>query len=69
MTALEITKALKADRQNALLWINEDRKQAAFHSGVASHSVTLDFNAALVAKSDPNFGIVDTTDGITYAAI
>ena len=69
MTALEITKALKADRQNALLWINEERKQAAFHSGVVSHALTVDFTAALIAKSDPAFCIVDTTDGTTYAAI
>ena len=69
MTALEITKALKADRQNALLWINEERKQSAFHSGVVSHALTVDFNAALIAKSDPAFCIVDTTDGTTYAAI
>lgn len=70
MTALEITKALKADRQNALLWINEERKQSAFHSGGAvSYALTVDFNAALIAKSDPAFCIVDTTDGTTYAAI
>lgn len=69
MTALEITKALKADRQNAILWINEDRKEAAFHGGAVSYAVSVDFNAAMVAKSDPAFCIVDTTDGTTYAAI
>ena len=68
MTALEIIKALKADRQNAILWINEDRKEAAFHSGVTSYCVTVEFNAAMVAKSDPAFGIIDCTDGHTYAA-
>ena len=69
MTALEITKALKAERSGALLWINEDRKEAAFHGGAVSYAVAVDFNAALVAKSDPAFGLVDTTDGTTYAAI
>jgi hypothetical protein len=69
MTALEITKALKAARKDALLWINEDRMEAAFHSGATSHAVAVDFNAALIAKSDPAFCIVDTTDGTTYAAI
>jgi len=69
MTALEITKALKADSRNALLWINEDRKKAAFHSGTVSYAVTVDFNAAMIAKGDPAFGIVDATDGTTYAAI
>ena len=69
MTALEITKALKAARKDALLWINEDRMEAAFHSGATSYAVTVGFNAALVAKGDPAIGIVDTTDGTTYAAI
>ena len=69
MTALEITKALKADRQNAVLWINEDRKKAAFHSGVTSHAVTVGFKAAIIAKADPSIGIIDQTDGETYAAI
>ncbi len=69
MTSLEITKALKADRQNAVLWINEDRQKAAFHSGVTSHAVTVGFNDAMIAKADPSFGIIDETDGRTYAAI
>jgi hypothetical protein len=69
MTALEITKALKDERSDALLWINEDRKEAAFHGGAVSCAVAVDFNAAMVAKSDPAFGLVDTTDGTTYAAI
>tara|TARA_R110000822_G_scaffold302666_1_gene427045 strand:+ start:525 stop:740 length:216 start_codon:yes stop_codon:yes gene_type:complete len=71
MTSLEIIKALKSARSDALLWINEDRKEAAFHGATAdvSYAVTVDFNAALVAKSDPALGIVDTTDGTIYAAI
>ena len=62
-------RALKADRKNAVLWINEERKEAAFHSGVTPHAVTVDFNSALVAKGDPAIGIIDETDGITYAGI
>jgi len=69
MTALEIIKALKADRKNAILWINEDRKEAAFHGGAVSYAVTVDLNAALVAKGDPAIGVVDVTDGTTYAVI
>ncbi len=69
MTALEIIRALKADRKNAVLWINNERKEAAFHSGQFHGCVTVDYNAAIVAKADPEFGIIDETDGKTYAAI
>lgn len=69
MNALDIIKSLKADRKNAVLWINEERKEAAFHGGVTSYAVTVDFNAALVAKGDTSVVIIDKTDGTTYAAI
>lgn len=67
MNALDIIKALKANRNN-VLWINEERKEAAFHSGVTSYAVTVAFNSALVAKGDPSVVIIDKTDGTTYAA-
>lgn len=68
MTALEITKAMKANR-TGLLWINDDRREAAYHPRSGSYCEVVDYNSALVAKSDPAFGVVDTTDGTTYAAI
>lgn len=69
MTALEITKAMKSNRKG-LLWINDDRREAAYHPNTpSSYCETVDYNDALVAKSDPAFGVVDTTDGTTYAAI
>lgn len=69
MNSLDIIKALKADRNNAVLWINEERKESAFHSGVTSYAVTVDFNTALVAKGDPSVVIIDNTDGTTYVAV
>jgi len=69
MTALEIIRALKSDRKNAVLWINNEREEAAFHSGQFHGCVTVDYNAAIIAKGDANIGVVDKTDGLTYAAI
>jgi hypothetical protein len=68
MTALEITKAMKADR-NGVLWINDERRKAAYHSGIGSYCDVVDYNSAVIAKTDPAFGVVDTRDGTTYAAI
>ena len=68
MTALEIIKTMKANR-NSLLWINDNRLHAAYHPGNGHVCEVVDYNAATVAKSDPAFGVVDTTDGTTYAAI
>ena len=69
MTAIEITRALKADRRNAVLWINEQRKEAAFHPGNGSYCVAVNYISAMVAKADPAFGIIDETDGRIYAAL
>ena len=68
MTALEITKTLKANRKG-LLWISDERREAAYHPGNGHFCEVVDYSAATVAKSDPAFGVVDTTDGTTYAAI
>jgi hypothetical protein len=69
MTALEITKALKSDRKG-ILWINDERREAAFHpGGNVSACTPVGYNAATIAKGDPAFGVIDQTDGATYAAI
>jgi len=69
MTALEITKALKGNDRKALLWINDERKEAAFHPENGKCCERVNYNAAITAKADPAFVIVDKTDGTTYAAI
>lgn len=69
MTALEITRALKSDRKNAILWINEERREAVFHAGPAGHAYPVKFNAAIIARGDPAFGIVERLDGDVYAAM
>lgn len=68
MNALEITKTLKANK-NGLLWVNDERREAAYHPGNGYCCEVVEYNAATVAKSDPAFGVIDTTDGTTYAAI
>jgi hypothetical protein len=69
MTALEITKALKSNRSN-ILWINDERREAAFHpGGNVSACAPVNYNAATIAKGDPAFGVIDQTDGTVYAAI
>jgi hypothetical protein len=67
MNALEITKTLKANRRS-VLWVNDDRREAAYHSGTGSYCVPVDYSAATVAKTDPAFVVVEKIDGTTYAA-
>lgn len=68
MTALEITKALKANR-NGVLWVNDDSKQAAYHPGGGiSYCTPVGYNDAILAKTDPAFIVISNTDGNTYAA-
>jgi len=69
MTALEITRALKAEKKNAILWINEDRREAVFHAGPAGCAYPVNFNDAIIARGDPAFGIVESCDGEVYAAL
>ncbi|BBU58540.1 hypothetical protein KU6B_48050 [Mameliella alba] len=66
MTALEITRALKANRR-AMLWISEDWREASFYDGEYGHKVCP--KAARIARSDPAFSIIDTRGGETLAAI
>ena len=68
MTALEIVKAMKANR-NGILWINDERCKAAYHSGKGPYCNPVKYSAAVMAKTDPAFGVIDTLDGTTYAAI
>lgn len=69
MTAIEILNALKADRHNAMLWLNHDRREAAFHPG---GSVTccqpVAYADAMLARTDPALSIIDRTDGETLSA-
>ena len=69
MTTLDILNALKADRQNAILWLNHDRREAAFHAGGATaYCVPVDYSDAKMARTDPALNIIDMTDGETLSA-
>tara|TARA_B110000503_G_scaffold48018_1_gene78150 strand:- start:286 stop:519 length:234 start_codon:yes stop_codon:yes gene_type:complete len=68
MTTLDIIKAMKANR-NSMLWINDERKEAAFHAGNGSYCTPVEYSSAVMAKTDPAFGVVDFIDGMTYSAI
>ena len=65
MTSLEILKSLKRNR-NSLLWINSDRKEAAYHDGDIAYRV--DYQSAMLVRPDPSIVIIDKTDGETLAA-
>jgi ABC-type iron transport system FetAB ATPase subunit len=69
MTALEILKALKADRANAILWINHDRRQAAFHPGRSIPVCQpVDYSEAMMARTDPALSVINQTDGEILSA-
>ena len=65
MTALELLKSIKRNR-NSLLWINSERGEAAYHDGDIAYRV--DYESAMLVRSDPSIVIVDKTDGETLAA-
>jgi hypothetical protein len=69
MTALEIENLLfsKRDKNSpALLWVNHVRREAAVHDGECTHVV--DYNEAMMARSNPAFSIIHMTDGETIFA-
>tara|TARA_R110000787_G_scaffold71774_1_gene159829 strand:- start:927 stop:1133 length:207 start_codon:yes stop_codon:yes gene_type:complete len=68
MTTLDIIKAMKSNR-NSMLWINDERKEAAFHAGNGSYCTPVEYSSAVMAKTDPAFGVVDAVDGVIYSAI
>jgi hypothetical protein len=68
MTALEIIRDLKKNRKN-VLWINEDRREAAHLTFAGGRSITVSFGAAMIAKSDPAINVHGIQDGTIYAAI
>ena len=68
MKTLEITKAMKSNR-DSILWINDERKEAAFHPCNGSYCTPVDYFSAVMAKTDPAFGVVDDVDGTIYSAI
>jgi hypothetical protein len=65
MSALEMLKSIKRNR-NSLLWINSERKEAAFHDGDIACRV--DYESAMLVRTDPSIIIIDKTDGETLAA-
>lgn len=64
MTALEIINKLKANRNDAALWINHNRKEAAVHPGVNYiYAVSVSYIDAMVARGDPNLNIEKLPSG------
>ena len=66
MNAIEMLNAMKSDRIN-ILWLNKDRREACFHDGQIGYPV--DYNDAVLVRSDPSIKIIDTTDGETLQAV
>ncbi|WP_323012930.1 hypothetical protein [Devosia sp.] len=60
MTALEILNAMKSDK-NCILWINHERREAAYHDG--QYAVPVAFNNAVLVRSDPAIQIIEKRDG------
>ena len=70
MTALEIIQALKKNRQeDAVLWINHDRRQACYADTTApANVIPVNYNDAVIARSDPEIVLVEHRDGEIYVA-
>lgn len=62
MTALEIMNAMKSDR-NCILWLNHERRDAAFHGGNGQFAVPVTYNNAVLVRSDPSIQIIEKRDG------
>lgn len=62
MTALEILNAMKASR-DCILWINHERRDAAFHPGNGGFAIPVTFNNAVLVRSDPAIQIIEKRDG------
>jgi len=67
MTALEMLNGLKANPNHHILWLNEERREAAYHDGEIAHRVK--YSDAMLVRPDPSIVIIDKTDGETLAAI
>jgi hypothetical protein len=64
--ALEILKALKSN-PNAMLWINSERKEAAYNDGEDDVG-PVDYQTAMLVRPDPSLFTIDTTDGETLSS-
>lgn len=58
MKVLQVLNSLKADRANAVLWINHELREAAFHPGRGEvYATAVDYNDAMMARTDPALNI------------
>ena len=62
MSALNIIRTLKADR-NRVLWINHERREAALSPDDNSVCTPVDYNDALIARTDTSLCIAGECDG------
>jgi hypothetical protein len=67
MTALEIIKHLQNNRRD-VLWLNDDRREAALRLISQSRCIPVDFSEARVARTDTGLQIVEECDGEIVAA-
>lgn len=69
MTALQLLNALKSDRANAVLWIDHDRREAAFHPGRGEvYATVIDYSNAMTARTDPALNIEKHSSGELISA-
>jgi hypothetical protein len=60
MTALEILNALKADTENAMLYMDHEKRKAAFHPGGAEvYATSVSYADAKMARTDPSLNVDD----------
>jgi len=60
MTALQIIRGVQA---GGVLWVNHERREAAFSSRARSACTPLDYNEAVMARTDTNLRIAEECDG------
>lgn len=62
MTALQMLNGLKSSHDH-ILWLNADRREAAYHGNDGSMCTPVDFNDACLVRSDPAIYVVEQRDG------
>lgn len=68
MTSLEILNAMKSNH-DCILWINHERRDAAFHPGNGGFAIPVTFNDAVLVRTDTSIQIVEKRDGEILQAV
>jgi len=66
MSALDMLNGLKRFPSH-ILWLNANRREAAYHNGVIG--VSVGFNDAVLVRSDPAIYVVEERDGEILSSV